>query len=146
MPRCTWELIVPYHTNVSRIYGELKVFCTTTMCTAFINTIKPSVSFYFFHSGSINILSFSTMSWITQINIDSWKEKKSSTYGFSKEEVLKHISSPKNIPSRQVWFSKMVARNSYCCCDGKGYRLVGITKKEEVKGNFEQSFGTRVLT
>ena len=67
------------------------------------------------------------MSWITQINFDSWKEKKSSTYGVSKEQVLKHISSPKNFPSRQVWFSKIVARN--CCCDGRGYRLVGITKK-----------------
>ena len=33
--RCIWELIVPYHTNMSRIYCELKVFTTTTMCTTF---------------------------------------------------------------------------------------------------------------
>ena len=33
---CTWELIVPYHTNVSRIYCELKVFTMKTMCKTFI--------------------------------------------------------------------------------------------------------------
>ena len=114
-----WTKSIYYDNNVHNIY----------------KTIKQSLSFYFFHSGYVNILSFATMSWITQINFDSWKEKKSSTYGFSKEQVLKHISSPKNFPSRQVWFSKIVARN--CCCDGRGYRLVGITTKEDVRGNFE---------
>ena len=38
--RCIWELIVPYHTNVSGIYCELKVFTTTTMCTTFIKHNK----------------------------------------------------------------------------------------------------------
>ena len=38
--RCIWELILPYRINVSRIYCELKVFTTTTMCTTFIKHNK----------------------------------------------------------------------------------------------------------
>ena len=30
-------------------------------------------------------------------------------------------------------------------CNSRGYRLVRITKKEEVRGNFEKSFGTRLF-